>query len=156
VVKGYSVAIDVAPFTTYHDTQKIVGDLLPKNGEGLVNILMVRNNSAENAFPNTVVLQSRMANTKQWIDTFTGRTIFQVPCRPRGWCYSEPEGYLTCPAQPGLEELAKDSLILWIKSDCAINNHDKLAIILRNNFNPQTIMGSYMALKVNDTALPSI
>ena len=31
MVTGYSIAIDVAPFTTYRDLQKIVGDLLPAN-----------------------------------------------------------------------------------------------------------------------------
>ena len=156
MVTGYSIAIDVAPFTTYRDIQKIVGDLLPANGEGLVNVLLGRNNSAGNDFPNTAVLQSKMANIEQWIDTFKDKTIFQVPCRPRGWYFDEPEGYLSCPSQPGLEELAKDSLIPWIKSDCSINNHDGLANLLRNNFDPQTIMGAYMALKINDTAPPSI
>jgi len=156
MVTGYSIAIDVAPFTTYRDLQKILGDLLPANGEGLANILMGRNNSAGNDFPNTAVLQSKIATIEQCIDTFAGKTIFQVPCRPKGWYFDEPEGCLSCPAQPGLEELAKDSLILWIKSDCTINNHDKLANLLRNNFDPQTIMGAYMALKINDTAPPSI
>jgi len=156
MVTGYSIAIDVAPFTTYRDIQKIVGDLLPANGEGLVNVLLGRNNSAGNDFPNTAVLQSKMANIEQWIDTFKGKTIFQIPCRPRGWYFDEPEGYLSCPSQPGLEELAKDSLILWIKSDCPLNNHDGVAHLLRNNFDPQTIMGAYMALKNNGTAPPSI
>jgi hypothetical protein len=64
MVTGYSIAIDVAPFTTYRDIQKIVGDLLPANGEGLVNVLLGRNNSAGNDFPNTAVLQSKIGATR--------------------------------------------------------------------------------------------
>ena len=34
------MAIHVAPFTTYRDNQKIVEDLLLKQDDGLVNILL--------------------------------------------------------------------------------------------------------------------
>ena len=146
----------MAPFKTYRDLQEIVGDLLPKRGEGLVNMLMCRNNSAVSNFPNTAVLQSKMANIHQWVDTFTDRTTFQVPCRPRGWYCDKPERYLSCPAQPVLEELAKDSLVLWIKSDCPIYQHDEVATLLKDNFDPQTIMDAHMTLKFNGTALSSI
>ena len=61
-----------------------------------------------------------------------------------------------CPSLPGLDELPKNSLILWIKTDCSISNHDQLTNILRENFVTQTIMVTYLALKSNGTDQPSI
>jgi len=92
-----------------------VGDLLLINGEGLVDILLGRPNSAVNGLPTTAILQPRIAHTKHWIAAFKENTIFQLPCRPCGWFYDEPEGYISCPAQPVLEDLTRDSHILWIK-----------------------------------------
>jgi len=83
------------PFTTYPNIQKFVGGIFPEQSEGLVNALLGRKNNSPNELPSTVILQSKVANTQHWIDALKDRIIFQIQCRPRGWFFDEPEGYLS-------------------------------------------------------------
>jgi len=63
IVMAYLVAINVAPFTIYHNDLNIVGDLLPRDGEGSVNVLLGHQNSKTNKLSTTAILQCKIAIT---------------------------------------------------------------------------------------------
>ena len=142
----YTTRIDIAPFATIKDIQQLVGDNLGLEGKFSVVLGYPRNQQHNK--PTIAILQTANANEqKNMAGNLKDKYLFGVPCNPIHWYNDESENYNTYHMLGVLEELARDSLVIWAKNDCPPNLHGALAQILMDESNPQTIMTKYMMMK---------
>ena len=152
---SYTIAFNIAPFVTYLDVQRILGDLIPITTERHINVLLGRKNNTLATFPTVAVLQSKSA-LEDIRAGLLDRSFFKVNCNVRRWTEDESVPYLSCAVNNMVNELTKDSIVLYCKRACPVELHQQLAQLLLDESDPQLIMNQYVTITINGTKQPSL